>query len=379
MSRYPALWPDPATHLRTTRPDHPVLYLTPTRLQATARRFLDGFPGLVTYAIKANDTETVVQNLVASGIGAFDVASPDEMAKVRKVSPDAAMHYNNPVRSKTEIEAALSYGIRSWSIDDLGELEKLAAVVPAKGSEISVRLKLPVVGGYYDFGSKFGAEPDECVALLKRVVELGFTPSMTFHPGTQCENASAWTSYVAATADVARRAGVTLSRLNVGGGFPAHRNGDAPDLEEIFSRIRHAVDEAYGPMAPALLCEPGRALVAEAFTLCARVKSRRASGTIYLNDGIYGGMAEAALIGSVDRVAVFSPEGQRREGPCFDAVVFGPTCDSLDRIKGTVSLPETLEEDDYILFEGMGAYCNCTATRFNGYGAFDFITVERPE
>ena len=376
MSRHPAVWPDVSSHLRTARPDHPVLYFAPARLQATARRFIEGVDGLVTYAVKANDSTAVIENLVAAGLTAFDVASPDEMLKVRSVNAGAVMHYNNPVRSMSEIRTAVGFGIRSFSIDDMGELEKLAREVPAEGTEISVRLKLPVKGGYYDFGSKFGADPELATLLLQRVVALGFTPSMTFHPGTQCEDAEAWTAYITRAAAVAEAAGVRLQRLNVGGGFPAHRNGVAPDLEAMFDRIAGATRAAFGEAMPALVCEPGRAMVAEAFSLCARVKSRRANGTIYLNDGIYGGMAEAALIGSVDRLAVFAPDGSPRGGARYDAVVFGPTCDSLDMIKGTVSLPETIDEEDYILFDGMGAYSTATMTRFNGYGAFDFVTVD---
>ena len=377
MSRHPAIWPDIRTHLKSVHPDQPVLYFDPAALRSTFRRFQEGFPGLVTFAVKANDSDAVIENLVGAGMAGFDVASPEEMAKVRAASKTAAMHYNNPVRSKGEIRQAVAYGVRSYSIDDLGELTKLAGIVPPEGVEISVRLKLPVEGGYYDFGSKFGADPDLCVDLLERVVELGFTPSMTFHPGTQCEKPEAWTTYIGECARVAARAGVTLHRLNVGGGFPSHRVQDAPDLEAIFDAIGAAVADQFGEDAPALICEPGRAMVAEAFILAARVKSRRETGAVYLNDGIYGGMAEAGIIGSVDRIDVFSPKGKRRGGEAFEAVLFGPTCDSLDRVKGSVHLPETLEEEDFVVFHGMGGYSTATATRFNGYGAFEIVTLGR--
>jgi len=373
MSRYPAVWSDAATHLRATMPDHPVLYFSPSRLRATARQFLTGFPGLVTYAVKANDAAAVLENLSASGITAFDVASPDEMEKVRAAAPDATMHYNNPVRSKAEIAAAVRFGLRSFSVDDAGELEKLTSAVPAEGTEISVRLKLPVEGAAYDFGSKFGAEPEAAADLLRRARMAGFVTSMTFHPGTQCERPEAWTHYIDACADVARRAGVTLARLNVGGGFPSHRTGTAPDLTRIFATIAAATTRAF-ETPPALVCEPGRAMVAEAFILAARVKSRRES-VLYLNDGIYGGMAEAAFMGSVDRISVVSPSGSHRTGESFSATVFGPTCDSLDRIKGTVALPKTIAEDDYLIIDGMGGYSTATVTRFNGYGAFETVTI----
>ena len=169
MSRHPAVWPDVRSHLKTVHPDRPVLYFDPAALQATLERFRAGFPGLVTFAVKANDSDAVIENLVQAGIGGFDVASPEEMEKVRRVSPSAVMHYNNPVRSKAEIRTALEHGIMSYSVDDIGELTKFAGIVPAEGVEVSVRLKLPVEGGYYDFGSKFGAEP----GTMRRTPEAG--------------------------------------------------------------------------------------------------------------------------------------------------------------------------------------------------------------
>ncbi len=375
MSRYPALWPSAGTHLRTAQPDHPVLYFRPDRLQATARRFLNWFPGVVTYAVKANDQSAVLENLVAAGMRAFDVASPHEMDLVRRVSPGAALHYNNPVRSRAEIAHAVALGVASYSIDGMGGLEKLSAQVP-QGVEISVRLKLPVKGAAYDFGSKFGAEPDACVDLLHRVVAMGYRPAMTFHPGTQCEEPGAWTVYIGAAADVARRAGVRLQRLNVGGGFPSHRGGAAPALERFFDEIARSVATHFGDQAPTLVCEPGRAMVADGFSLAARVKAIRASdGAVYLNDGIYGGFQEAGFLGAVDRLTVLAPDGTPRIGPRIERVVFGPTCDSLDRLAGTLALPDSLQDEDYILFDGMGAYSSATNTRFNGYGAFETVTV----
>ena len=108
MSRQPALWPDPIAYLRSEAPDAPVLFFAPSVLAATHWRFRDGFPGRVTYAVKANDSAEVLTNLVASGMTAFDVASPREMRLVRAVSPTAVLHYNNPVRSVPEIEEAVA-------------------------------------------------------------------------------------------------------------------------------------------------------------------------------------------------------------------------------------------------------------------------------
>ncbi|MAN99187.1 MAG: ornithine decarboxylase, partial [Roseovarius sp.] len=189
-----APWSDPRAHLTRQTPDAALLYFSPDRLQATARAFQAGFPGLVTYAVKANPGAEVLANLVAAGITAFDVASPEEMRAVRSVCPRAVLHYNNPVRSLPEIEVAAQMGVASYSIDCVRELDKLTGRI-APDAEITVRLALPVRGAAYDFGAKFGVGPDRAEELLRAVAERGFTPSMTFHPGTQCADPAAWGAY----------------------------------------------------------------------------------------------------------------------------------------------------------------------------------------
>lgn len=354
----------PRQYLLDHAPDAPVLFFSPERLNQTARQFLQGFPGLVTYAVKANPDPVVLDNLVAAGVHAFDVASPAEMQAVRAVHPGATLHYNNPVRSRAEIEVARRYGIASASVDDMAGLEAIAPL----GCEVAIRFKLPVKGAAYDFGEKFGATPEEAEALLRRAAALNLPLAMTFHPGTQCTDAEAWVSYIHEAARIAARAGVRLSRLNVGGGFPAHREGQAPALEPIFARIAEATREAFGPDAPALVCEPGRAMVAEAFCLATRVKALRRGPSVVLNDGIYGGLSEQRDIGPTDRLRILGASGTTRSGPAIPRVVYGPTCDSLDRLPQLVALPEDLEEGDYLIFDGMGAYSLSIATRFNGYG-----------
>jgi len=246
--------------------------------------------------------------------------------------------------------------------------------VPAS-SEISVRLALPVRGAAYDFGEKFGVGPDRAADLLGAVVARGFTPSMTFHPGTQCADPAAWGAYIGTVAAVARAAGVQLARLNVGGGFAAHRTGPAPDLEAIFAHIGAEAARVFGQRTPALVCEPGRAMVAEAFSLAVRVKALRDTGAIFVNDGVYGGLTEIRDIGAPDRITVLAPDGTERRGALQPRVVFGPTCDSLDRLPDPLLLPEDLAEGDYLLIAGMGAYTRSLSTDFNGYGLRDMVTV----
>ena len=370
------IWTNPSEYLRSVQPENPVLFFAPAALQSAARRFIDGFPGMVTYAVKSNPGEAVVENLAAAGIRGYDVASPFEMHLIRRLAPDAALHYNNPVRSRAEIAVAIELGVKSYSVDSQSELEKLIADVPAEGTEITVRFKLPVSGAAYNFGAKFGATADVAVGLLKRVAEAGFIPSITFHPGTQCTDPAAWDSYIRAAAQIAADAGVTIARLNVGGGFPSHRlHGVVPQLEATFALIDRVATEAFGDDRPLLVCEPGRGLCGDAFTLAARVKAVRDDSHVFLNDGIYGALAELPLIGVIDRTRVVTPAGEARRGAAMPRIVFGPTCDSVDRLPGDVMLPGDIAEGDFVIFEGLGAYSTVTNTRFNGFGELTLATV----
>ena len=380
MGHDKTVWDTPADFIRSQRPENPVMVFAPTVLQDRARQFIEGFPGLVTYAVKSNPEAVVIQNLVAAGLRGFDVASPAEIELIGRLAPDAARHYHNPVRAQSEIAAAVAAGILAWSVDSRSELDKLFAQVPTEigGArvEISPRFKLPVLGAIYDFGSKFGAPPEVAAELLSQVAARGYTPSLTFHPGTQCVDPAAWETYILTAAEICQMADVRAARLNVGGGFPSHRVvGVEPDLQAIFDRIRDTADRAFDGNPPALVCEPGRGLCGDAFSLITRVKAVRDGQSVFLNDGVYGGLAELPIVGNIDRIDVFTPEGTARGDNGMGRVVFGPTCDSVDRLPGELGLPADIAEGDYVVFHGAGAYSTVTNTRFNGFGLMGHATV----
>ncbi|HHG89136.1 MAG TPA: type III PLP-dependent enzyme [Devosia sp.] len=369
MKHSRTIWNSPVEYLRNERPDFPVAFFCPDALQEKARQFLHGFPGQVTYAVKANPAPEVLANLVAAGIEAFDVASPEEMEQVRSIAPDAPLHYNNPVRSRAEIGSAISARVVSCSVDSFSELAKLAGQFPPGTTEIAVRFRLPLDGAAYDFGTKFGTDLTEAIELLQRVESLGYAPALCFHPGTQCTAPGVWKAYISAAAEIVGKAGVAIGRLNVGGGFPSHRlSGQEPHLEAIFSEIADAAKQAFGNNQPQLLCEPGRAMVGDAYCLAARVKAIRDGKDVFLNDGFYGGLSELVSIGPLDRLEIISPEGEPRLAEPSTHAVFGPTCDSIDKLSDATALPSDMEEGDYIIFQGIGAYSTCLTTRFNGYG-----------
>ncbi len=368
MSQAAPLWSSVEAFAASEQPDEPVFFLSPAAVTAGARRFLDGFPGFVTYAVKANPEPAVLLGLIAAGVRGFDVASPAEIAMLRRLCPEAALHYHNPIKSREELRFAREHGVRTYSVDSRAELAKLIEVLPAEGTELSIRFRMPVKGGAYDFGTKFGATEGDAATLAAEAAAAGFTVSLTFHPGTQCKTTEAYVSYIEAAGRIAKAARVRPARLNVGGGFPGGKAEGAPALEVYFAAIEAAAEATFGEERPGLACEPGRGMIAGAMALLTRVKLVREDGAVFLNDGVYGGLAEAPLIGVVPQTRLCRTDGSAMEGEGPARVVFGPTCDSMDRLPGETVFPKEIAEGDFVIFEGLGAYGAATATRFNGFG-----------
>ncbi len=367
---------------RELRPREPVFCFSPRVLAATVARFRTGFPGEVSYAVKANGARIVTAAMAEAGIAVFDVASVDEMEIVATTAPGARLHYHNPVKSRAEITDAFAvHGCRRFALDDVGELAKILEVAKVTPPlELAVRFRLPSHGAAaHDFSTKFGADPQGAADLLRLIARCGHRPVLTFHPGSQCVKPEAYGRYIKVAGEIARAAGVRLAALNVGGGFPArYRDSIAPPLDGFFAAIADSVAAAFpGDWRPALECEPGRGLVASCMSLLTRVKLVKPSRReLFLNDGIYGGLLEMSQAPALAPHYRVIRDGVVHGGPLQPFIAYGPTCDPLDRFPGELELPADITEDDFIEFSTVGAYCAATATRFNGYGSSGMAMVE---
>src|SRR6195952_5816837 len=225
-------------------PDFPSFLFSEKELHRAVKVFRKGFDGLLTYAVKCNPSPHIVAQLHREGLKAFDVASNTEMELVRDFAPGAAMHYNNPIKNKREIERAYEeFGIRSFTIDHPQQLDQLAAVVtPSRDIEVTTRFKAGKALKSYDFGIKFGVMQDGAAEIVSLVNQMGFTPSLCFHVGSQCEDAYAYERHIAAAAKIADESGIELKRLNIGGASPAPSpTSEAPPMDISFETIEAAV------------------------------------------------------------------------------------------------------------------------------------------
>lgn len=359
------------------RPAEPVYLFCAERLERRATEFQAGFAGIVSYAVKANPEPRVLQTLVRAGIRHFDVASLEEVRTVLTLCPTAQLHFNNPVKATAAVsEAYTRFGVRSFALDEMAELEKIQR---ASGGDAdvtcTVRFKLAHKGAAYDFGSKFGAPMDQAARLLREIARRGARPALTFHPGSQCTDPQMYARYLAAASEIIDMAGVTPAFVNVGGGFPVQYLGaQVPALDTYFDAVASAARRCLPRNVP-LMCEPGRAMVADCVSLLTRVIHVRDCGhSVFVNDGVYGGLQEQSIVDLQVPARVWRGSRILRGEPA-PYRIFGPTCDPVDRMQREVNLPAGLREGDYIEFGLLGAYGSATSTNFNGFRSGDYRDV----
>jgi ornithine decarboxylase len=201
--------------------------------------------------------------------------------------------------------------------------------------------------------------------------ELG----ITFHVGSQTMTPDAYSHALAEVGKLIGHAGVVVDRLDVGGGFPALYPGMTPaPLSSFMAAIREGVEKLPVREDVRLMCEPGRALVAEAESVIVRVEARRGTD-LFINDGGYGVLFDAAHLNWVFPAQLVSRVPAKGEGTEAFAL-WGPTCDSIDFMKGPFVLPANIKEGDYIEIGNVGAYGRAIAGDFNGYGRYDEVILD---
>ncbi len=375
-SRFDAL-PRFATALKaieSLKPSEPLYLVHPDKFAAAAKQFLDGFPGDVLYAVKANPHPVALTHLWNAGIRHFDTASLGEIEAVKNLLPDAVCHFMAPVRLPGQAKAAFEkHGVTDFVVDSAAELEKLLAeTANPKKLRVFVRLVAQLGGALLEMSSKYGCGPAEAAKLLKRVRVAGAAPCLTFHVGSQCLSPFSYAQAIEIAQRTIALSGVEIAALDIGGGFPAAYSGqEPPPYHWYFDMIKEALN-TLGRDKLNVMCEPGRALCAPGISLVTQVVMRRGD-RLYLNDGIYGSFDEQRFK-SFDED--YPPSGisldargkaKMLSGEKRPFRAYGPTCDSADVLPRPVLLPDSIANGDYVLFGAMGAYTVSSRSPFNGY------------
>ena len=371
----PAIASD-ALEIAQRQPVQPVTLVRPHAAARAARFFAEKFPGRSMYAVKANPSPELIRILWESGITHFDVASIGEVRMVARTVPEAVLCFMHPVKAEEAIaEAYFTHGVRVFSLDSMEELEKIMkATRDASDLTLCVRLRVSSEHSKLSLASKFGVPAQDAKPLLFAARQAADALGICFHVGSQAMTPEAYAEAMERVRAAIVDAAVTVDVVDVGGGFPSSYPGmEPPPLERYFETIHRAFESLPISYSAELWAEPGRALCAEYSSVVVRVEKRRGN-ELYINDGAYGALFDAAHIGWRFPVTLLrEPQSTVRDHPFS---FYGPTCDDLDHMAGPFLLPADITAGDYIEIGMLGAYGSAMRTAFNGFGSDETVIVE---
>ena len=361
------------------RPDKPVYCIRKKSILSASKFFQKNFPGKILYAVKTNPHPEVIKTLLKSGINQFDVASVEEIKAVRKFDQVSKCSFMHTIKSREDIsEAYFKYGVKTFALDTKDELIKIIeSTSNAKDLELFVRVAVSNEHAEIDLSKKFGAINSEAAGLLRLVKQHSKKIGLSFHVGSQCMHPISYSKGISEIANIIKKTKIVPDYLNIGGGFPTiYPDLIPPSLESYFDEIKKGLENLKIEKLPEIICEPGRALVAESGSTIVRVNLRKKQ-KLYINDGTYGTLFDAGTPNIVFPSKMIKDNSNKiisKKLTAFD--FYGPTCDSMDYMKGPFLLPNNIKENDYIELGQLGAYGLTFRTQFNGFFSDEIYEVE---
>ena len=350
------------------KPVDPVYCIRPDCIKRSTDFFKNNFPGKVLYAVKTNPNEKILKLIINNGIKNFDVASLNEIKIIKKINPESRLFYMHTIKAKENItEAYKVYGVKDFALDTKDELQKiLEATNFAKDLNLYVRVAISNEHAEIDLSRKFGALPAEALGLFRLCKLHGKKVGLSFHVGSQCMHKISFSKGIKEIGNIIKKTKIVPDFINVGGGFPSIYPDLNPEpLENYMSEINKSLKELNLKKMPEVLCEPGRAIVAESGSAIVRVNLKK-KNKLYINDGTYGSLFDAGVPNFILPSKMIS-NGRMQSKKLTAFNFFGPTCDSLDYMKGPFILPNNIKEGDYIELGQLGAYGLTFRTNFNGF------------
>ncbi|XP_075879685.1 ornithine decarboxylase-like [Nelusetta ayraudi] len=333
------------------------------------------------YAVKCNNTPAILGMLSALGTG-FDCASKSEMqlALSLGVTPDRII-YAHTTKPTAHIKYARAHGVNTMTFDSEDELIKISRC--HSKAKLVLRIAADDAKSFSKLSSKFGARLEQVGKLLTLAAELHLEViGVSFHVGSGCTESSVFKQAIADARHVFDRAvmlGFQMNLLDIGGGFSGRE--DFPVKFEEFSEvINEALDEFFPPdIGVKIIAEPGRYFAETVFTLATAVIARRVITSVdedkgnssqmmmyYLNDGVYGSVSCLLNDAAHPEIKPYLHRAVESSEPRYQSVIWGPTCDSIDKVADNCWIPE-VHIGDWILIDNMGAYTITSCTDFNGF------------
>ncbi len=359
------------------KPTEPVYCIRRNSIRLASKFFQNKFPGKILYAVKTNPHPVVLQTLLDSGIKHYDVASIKEIETIKNLNPEIECSYMHTVKSREDIkEAYFKYNIKTFALDTKDELIKIIeSTNHAKDLRLFIRVSVSNEHAEIDLSKKFGAITSEAAGLLRLGKQYAYKLGLSFHVGSQCMHPISYAKGISEIGNIIKRTKIVPDIINVGGGFPTIYPDLVPQsMQSYFDEISKGLKNLKLQKIPEIICEPGRSLVAESGSTIVRVNLRKKQ-KLYINDGTYGTLFDAGTPNIVYPSRVIkNARVISKKLTSFD--FYGPTCDSMDYMKGPFILPNNIKENDYIELGQLGAYGLTFRTQFNGFYSDQIFEVE---
>jgi len=361
------------------KPEKPVYCIRKNSVTTASKFFQKNFPGDILYAVKTNPHPSIIKTILDSGINQFDVASIEEIKQIREFTTTAKCSYMHTIKSAGSINKAyFEYGIKTFSLDTKEELIKIIKNTNnAKDLELFVRVAVSNEHAEIDLSKKFGALNSEALGLFRLAKQYALKVGLSFHVGSQCMHPISYAKGISVIGKIIKKTKIVPDYINVGGGFPAIYPDLIPhNLVEYFNEIKKGLKNLKLEKMPKIICEPGRALVAESGSTIVKVNLRKKQ-KLYINDGTYGTLFDAGTPNIVYPSKMIKETSNKIISKKMTAFnFFGPTCDSMDYMKGPFILPNNIKENDYIELGQLGAYGLTFRTQFNGFYSDEIYEVD---
>jgi len=360
-------------HFDVQKLETPFLVLDKRIIKRKFKEIKESVRGVkVFYAVKANSRIEISKYLNELGAG-FEVASTSELKDLLGIGVSAkSIITSNTLKIPEFIKAAHEAGVEYFAYDTEMEVDKLSALAP--GAKVYLRILVDNTGSEWPLSTKFGADPSRALELLKYARNSKVAPvGITFHVGSQCLNPLNWSNALVTTAEIfnmAKRIGIELKLVNLGGGIPVKHVKKTPKLAEIKWQIEKILKDAFADYPDLeLMIEPGRAMVGDSGNLVSSVIAKAERGGenwLYLDVGVFNGLMESIEGFTYEIVSERELSGFVDKGDFIPYTIAGPSCDSVDTMFKDYYLPKDLGLGDRLYIKNAGAYTLSYASHFNG-------------
>jgi len=350
----------------------PTLFLSEYRLRQCYRSLRAALPGVeLFYAVKSNATPRLISVLAEEG-SSFDICTNGEIDIVKSCSIEASRCiHTHPIKRDHDIVYALDYGVTTFVADNEHELKKF---VPYRDRvRILIRMSIQNPGCLVNLSHKFGVSPENTWDLVGKAHKLGLqVAGISFHAGSQNENPLKYIEALEYCRDIYRKAalaGIDFDTIDIGGGFPIGSLTPVIPMVQFCQPISEYLNRFFSSYR--IIAEPGRVLSGPSMSLATRVMGKSLRNGVwwyYIDDGMYGSFS-----GKMYDHADY-PMWVERDGEKTNAVLAGPTCDSIDVVYENINLPR-LEIGDLLIFKSMGSYTSASASNFNGFPKAKIVPV----